>query len=79
LKPKPLDRSTAKFVRFLCNYAGFQASKQEDRIPYKVVEYGRDWVRVMRNGHAYYVFECLTVPCTAREPARRVEETWEGN
>ena len=79
LKPKVLDKTNAKFVRFLCNYAGFQASKQEDRIVYKVLDYGYDWVRVMRNGRSYYVPEFLTVPCQPREPKRVQEETWEGN
>lgn len=79
LKPKVADKSTVEFVRFLCNYAGFQASKQEDRIPYKVREYGYDWVRVLLNGHPVYVPEHLTVPCQARAPKRVQEETWEGN
>lgn len=79
LKPKSKTSAPVEFVRFLCNYAGFKASKNEDRIPYKVREYGYDWVRVLLNGHPVYVPEYLTIPCKDREPRREFEETWEGN
>ena len=79
LKPKVLDRTNTQFVRFVCDYAGFQASKPEDRIVYRVLDYGYDWVRVLLNGHPICVFENITVPCQPREPKRVKEETWEGN
>lgn len=68
----------SKFVRFLCNYAGFKASSDEERIPYKVSDRGRDWVLVRRDGHAYHVPEFITVPCSPARARVRVE-TWVGN
>jgi hypothetical protein len=79
LKPKSFDKSEVQFVRFLCNYAGFQASKDEDRIPYKVRGYGKDWVLVLKNGHPIYVPEFLTLPCRPAAPKKVYEEPWEGN
>lgn len=79
LKPKIVNRETTKFVRFLAKFAGFQPSKNEDRIPYKVVRYGLDWVLVMKNGRPIYVPEEITAPCEAAAPKRVVEEVWEGN
>jgi len=77
LQPKLAART--EFVRFICKYAGFMASKNEDRIPYKVVKYGLDWVLVLLNGRPIHVPEYLTVSCEPKAPKRIVEEVWEGN
>jgi len=79
-RPSTVARESAEFVRFLCKYAGFQASKNDDnRIPYKLVKYGLDWALVLLNGRPIYVPSNLTEPCRAREPKKVVEEVWEGN
>lgn len=79
LKPQILDKTSVQFVRFICKFAGFQPSKNEDRIPYKVVRYGLDWVLVLLNGRPIYVPEWITVPCELPAPKKVVEEVWEGN
>ena len=79
LKPKLAAREDVKLVRFLCNYAGFMASNNESRIPYKVVKYGLDWVLVLLNGRPIYVHENLTIPCQERAPKKVQEEVWYGN